>query len=76
MKYLRVVDQAGNKQDHETELVPRIGERIILEYGVGGATVRPHFLRVKDVEYRLDNEPEHQVAVLVEEEHDPEHWPS
>ena len=75
MKYLRVIDEAGNNQDHETEFVPRIGERIMLEYGVGREPVKPHYFRVKDVEYRLHNKSEHQVAILVEEEHDPQLWP-
>jgi hypothetical protein len=36
--------QAGNKQDVETDYVPRIGERIVLEYGRGGGPVRSHYL--------------------------------
>jgi hypothetical protein len=76
MKFLRVVDQAGNRTDYEAEFVPRIGERIVLEYGTGGEPVRPHYFRVKDVMYRLDNPPQEQVAILTEEESAPEHWPS
>jgi len=76
MKHLRVVDQAGNQQDYETESVPRIGERIELEYGSCGDPVRTHYLRVRDVMYRLDNGPDNQAAILVEEEGDPEPWPS
>jgi hypothetical protein len=76
MKHLRVIDEAGNKQDYEAEFVPRIGERIRLEYGRGSEPVRPHFFRVKDVEYRLDNPVDLQVSILVEEETAPEHWPS
>jgi hypothetical protein len=72
MIFLRVVDQAGNKIDHETEFVPRIGERIELS----SESVRPHYFRVKDVAYKLDNKPEHQASILVEEESNPEHWPS
>jgi hypothetical protein len=75
MKYLRVVDEAGNNQDYEAELVPRIGERITLEYGRGAEPVRRHYLRVKDVEYRLQNSLEHQAAILVEEETNPKYWP-
>ena len=75
MKLLRVVDQIGNRTDYETEFVPRIGERILLEYGSGGDPVRPHYFRVKDVVYRLNNRPENQVAILIKEESDPELWP-
>jgi hypothetical protein len=67
MRYLRVIDEIGNKQDFETDYVPRIGERIILEYGTGGNRVKEHHLRVKDVVYRLQNKPDHQAAILVEE---------
>ena len=76
MKYLRVIDEIGNKQDHETEFVPRIGERIMLTYSQGSDPMRDHYFRVKDVEYRLQNKPDHQVAILVEEEIDAEPWPS
>jgi hypothetical protein len=75
MKLLRVVDQIGNRTDYETEFVPRIGERILLEYGSGGDPVRPHYFRVKNVIYRLDNSPENQAGILIEEESDPELWP-
>ena len=75
MKLLRVVDQAGNRTDYETEFVPRIGERILLQYGTGGDPVRPHYFRVKDVVYRLDEPPDIQVAILIEKESDPEPWP-
>ena len=75
MKLLRVVDQIGNRTDYETEFVPRIGERILLEYGSGGDPVRPHYFRVKAVVYRLNNRPENQVAILIKEESDPELWP-
>lgn len=75
MTSLSVVDQAGNRIEYETELVPRIGERILLEYGIGGDPVRPHYFRVKDVMYRLNNRPENQAAILIEEESDPDLWP-
>lgn len=75
MKYLRVIDQIGNKQDVEAELVPRIGDRVSLEFGRGGEPVRPHYYRVKDVEYRFDNPIEHQVAILIDEEPDAVPWP-
>lgn len=75
MKFLRMMDQIGNKSDYETDFVPRIGERIELDYGIGNEPVRTHYFRVKDVMYRLDNRPEHQVAILVEEETEPEMWP-
>jgi hypothetical protein len=68
MKFLRVVDQAGNKQDYEAEVVPRIGERILRVYGTGSEAVRPHYFRVTDVMYNLDNKPDAQAAVLVVEE--------
>ena len=76
MKHLRVIDEIGNKQDVETEFVPRIGERILLTFGIGNEPVREHFYRVKDVEYRLDNPVEHHVAILIEEEKNPKRWPS
>lgn len=76
MKYLRVIDTIGNHQDHETKFVPRIGERIMLTYGDGNGPLRDHYFRVKDVEYRFDNKPDHQVAILVEEEENPDLWPS
>jgi len=34
-----------------------------------------HFLRVKDVEYRLDRAADIQVSILVEEEANPVIWP-
>lgn len=68
MKHLRVIDQAGNRTDYETEFVPRIGERVLLRYGIGSDPVRPHYFRVKDVMYRLDEGPDVQVAILIEEE--------
>ncbi len=76
MKHLRVIDQIGNKHDYEAEFVPRIGERILLNVGVGNEPVREHFYRVKDVEYRLDNPVEHQVMILIDEEKNPQRWPS
>jgi hypothetical protein len=76
MKHLRVIDEIGNKHDYDAEFVPRIGERIVLEYGSGGEPVRIHYFRVKDVCYMLDNPVEHQAMILIEEEKDPRHWPS
>ena len=76
MQHLRVIDQAGNGTDYETEFVPRIGERILLEYGIGKDPVTPHFFRVKDVMYRLHEKPDIQVAILVEEEPDATAWPA
>jgi hypothetical protein len=74
MTNLRVIDEVGNKQDFETNHVPRIGEKIVLVYGKGGQLVEEHHLRVKDVMYRFDNKPDHQAAILVEEV-DEEPWP-
>lgn len=65
---VRVVDEAGNKQDFETNHVPRIGERIVLAFGVGGQQVRRHHFRVKDVKYHLDQKPDSQAAIWIEEE--------
>lgn len=76
MKTLRVIDQAGNRTDYETEFVPRIGERIFLEYGINKGPVEPHYFRVKDVGYRLQEAPDIQVMILIEEEDDPMPWPS
>jgi hypothetical protein len=75
MKYLRVVDEAGNQRDFETDHVPHIGERIEVRIGRGSQPVKPHWYRVKDVMYRLDNELEHQAAILIIEERNPDHWP-
>jgi HD superfamily phosphodiesterase len=76
MKNLRVINEIGNHQDYQTEFVPRIGERIVLEYGGNGETVRSHYLRVKDVAYHLQNSANAQVAILVTEETEPDLWPS
>jgi hypothetical protein len=70
MRYLRVIDRDGNETDYETEFVPRIGERIELEYAVGRGTKQVHYFRVKDVVYRLQAKPDDQAAILVEEEED------
>ena len=75
MRYLRVIDRNGNKKDYESEFVPRIGERIELEYGVGRGPIELHHFRVKDVAYRLQEKPDIQVAILVEEENDGVPWP-
>ena len=85
MKVLRVVDQSGNRYDYETDFVPRIGEHLLLaNRGVGESSALPvrggenaalrHF-RVTDVLYRLDRAVEHQAAILVQEETNPEPWP-
>lgn len=77
MKHLRVIEYpSGSKSDYEAEFVPRIGERIMLTYGRGNDPVRIHYHRVKDVMYDLDNRVSHQVAILIEEEENAEHWPS
>jgi hypothetical protein len=76
MKHLRVIDAIGNKRDYEAEFVPRVGERILLEYGTAHQPVTPHYFRVKDVLYRLDAPVEHQVAILIEEEPNATPWPS
>jgi hypothetical protein len=76
MKYLRIIDQIGNKDDIETQLIPRIGERILRRFKVGDQPMADHFYRVKDVEYRFDNDPNYQVGILIEEEKDPKAWPS
>jgi hypothetical protein len=85
MKTLRVVDQSGKRHDYETDLVPRIGERIVLVYGRGGDPLAshgrggdraaPHYFRVTDVLYRFDNPNEHQASILVEEEMNADPWP-
>jgi hypothetical protein len=74
MRYLRVIDRAGNKTDYETEFVPRIGERIQLEYAVGRGAMQVHYFRVKDVVYRLQAKPDDQAAILVEEEDGADPW--
>jgi hypothetical protein len=76
-KYLRVIDEIGNKADYEVEFIPRIGERILLEFARGQEQkVRSHYYRVKDVQYNLGQPVTHQVAILIEEERDAEPWPS
>ena len=76
MPHLRVIDEAGNKTDYETDHIPRIGERIMLEYGIGKAPVAIHYFRVKDVMYRLQEKGDNQAAILIEEDPAAEHWPS
>ena len=71
-----VIDQAGNKTGYETDQLPRIGERIMLEYGINKNSVAIHYFRVKAVMYRLQEEPDIQAAILIEEDPDAEHWPS
>jgi hypothetical protein len=75
MKYLRVIDGTGDTVDYEAEFVPRIGERIFLVFGRGNDQVRAHYYRVKDVMYNLGCAVEHQVSILIEEEHEAEAWP-
>ena len=69
MKALRVIEEVGNNQDYECEVVPRVGERITLDYGIGGQPVTRHYFRVNNVKYRLQNNIEYQAAVLIVEEH-------
>jgi hypothetical protein len=76
MRYLRVIDQTGNKTDYETEFVPRIGERIELEYSMGRGPMQVHHFRVKDVLYRLQAPADNQAAILVEEEDEARPWPA
>jgi hypothetical protein len=76
MKYLHVFDEAGNRHDYEAEFVPRIGERILTTFGIGGAPVTDHYFRVKDVEYLFDNDRQERVSILIEEERNPVRWPS
>jgi hypothetical protein len=74
-KTLRVLDEDGNETDYETDFVPRIGERILLEYRTAkGGPSKQHYFRVKDVMYRLQNKPSSQAAILVEEETDGRYW--
>jgi hypothetical protein len=75
MRYLRVIDRAGNKTDYETEFVPRIGERIQLEYALGRGSKQVHCFRVKDVVYNLQAKPDHQATIVVEEDDSQESWP-
>jgi hypothetical protein len=75
MKYLRVIDQDGNKFDYETEFVPRIGERVLLAFPLGRLRSIVHHYRVKDVMYRLTNPVGAQVAILIEEEVPHTNWP-
>jgi hypothetical protein len=70
-----VVDEIGNAQEHELAHLPRMGERIVIDYGVGGRPVTTHYLRVKDVTYFLDDPPETQARILVTPDSDTEPWP-
>lgn len=70
---LRVIDQAGNKTDYETDYLLRIGERIMLRSGINKGPVAIHYFRVKNVMYRL---PDVQAAILIEEDPDADRWPS
>jgi hypothetical protein len=72
MENLRVIDHIGNKQDYQTEFVPRIGERIVLEFKISGT----HYYRVKDVAYHLSNPQHLQATILIEDDPDKAHWPS
>jgi hypothetical protein len=74
MKYLRVIDPAGNKQDVECAHVP-LGELVPMTYGIGKDPVRPHWFRVKDVMHSLGNQLDGQVAILLGEEGEFD-WPS
>lgn len=76
MKHLRVVDEIGNRADYEAEFVPRVGERIRLDFGRGGQPVEPHYYRVKDVLYWFDNPVHLQASILIEPDSSNEHWPS
>jgi hypothetical protein len=77
MENLRVIDHVGNKQDYQTEFVPRIGERIVLEWKASGAAAaKPHYYRVKDVAYHLDRDPKLQVTILIADDADTAPWPS
>ncbi len=75
MKLLRIIDEAGNKTDYETDWVPRIGERVVLVWGNNNEAASDHYYRVKDVVYFLNNRAEGQAAVLVTEESNPQPWP-
>jgi hypothetical protein len=75
MYSVRVVDEAGNGKDYEVEFIPRIGERIVLEYGTNREQVRPHYFRVKDVAFHLDLKPGDQITILIEETN-PLPWPN
>ena len=63
-----LIDEVGNKQQHEVSVVPRIGERIVQEYGTGTEPIRKHYFRVHDVLHNLSNAPESQVVVFIAEE--------
>lgn len=76
MKSLRIIDQNGNKEDVETEMVPRVGERVVRTFRTGNQQMADHFYRVKDVEYWFDHGADAQVRILIEEEQRPDIWPS
>jgi hypothetical protein len=76
MKQIRVVDQAGNQQEHEADFLPRIGERIELVQNEAQSSAVTHYYRVKDVMHRLDGGTGNQPSILVEEEINPKFWPA
>jgi hypothetical protein len=72
MVRLRVIEPDRNAQEYETEFVPRIGERIVLEYADG----MTQYFRVKDVAYFLQRRPDLQPEVLLERDSTNNPWPS
>jgi hypothetical protein len=76
MKQIRVVDQAGNQQEHEADFLPRIGERIELLQSESQSSAVTHYYRVKDVMHRLNSGTGNQPSILVEEEIGPKLWPA
>jgi hypothetical protein len=75
MKSLRVIDSAGNSEDCDVDEIPRIGELVMMEYGMGSDPVTQHYFRVKDVLYNVRGAPGRQAAILLDEETQMD-WPS
>lgn len=75
MKSLRVVDNAGNQHDYHVDDIPRIGELVMLEYGIGGKPVAQHYFRVKDILHNLQGASARQVSIFLDEETKMD-WPS
>jgi hypothetical protein len=63
-----------NERDFEVEVVPRIGERIVLSYANNRESVKAHCFRVQDVLLNLDNAPGAQVGILVVEDDESKLW--
>jgi hypothetical protein len=63
--------RSENYQEYEFDNMPRIGERIVRDYG---ATT--HYDRVKDVSHHVDVGAGAQTQIFVMRDPDQSHWPN